>query len=121
MDALTFGTNVLLRGFNSKKEPIVQIELKPLLEQFGMDMDRFIDICILCGCDYTTNILGVGPIKAYNYIDEHGNIENVIRKIEYENQNPFKKKKYHIPETFMFKEARELFKTPDVHKDVTKL
>ena len=27
MDALTFGTNVLLRGFNSKKEPIIQIEL----------------------------------------------------------------------------------------------
>jgi flap endonuclease-1 len=29
MDSLTFGSNVLLRGFNSKKEPIVQIELKP--------------------------------------------------------------------------------------------
>jgi flap endonuclease-1 len=28
MDSLTFGTNFLLRGFNSKKEPICQIELK---------------------------------------------------------------------------------------------
>lgn len=27
MDSLTFGTNFLLRGFNSKKEPILQIEL----------------------------------------------------------------------------------------------
>jgi hypothetical protein len=27
MDALTFGTNFLLRGFNGKKEPIIQIEL----------------------------------------------------------------------------------------------
>ena len=32
MDALTFGTNYLLRGFNSKKEPICQIELKQVLE-----------------------------------------------------------------------------------------
>lgn len=66
MDSLTFGTNVLLRGFNSKKEPIVQIELKPALEQLGLTMDKFIDVCILCGCDYTTNIAGIGPIKAYN-------------------------------------------------------
>jgi flap endonuclease-1 len=32
MDALTFGTTFLLRGFNSKKEPITQIELKVLLD-----------------------------------------------------------------------------------------
>lgn len=31
MDSLTFGTNVLLRGFNSKKEPIIQIELEQVL------------------------------------------------------------------------------------------
>lgn len=37
MDALTFGTNVLLRGFNSKKEPICQIDLKAVLEGFEMD------------------------------------------------------------------------------------
>lgn len=27
MDALTFGTKYLLRGFNSKKEPVCQIDL----------------------------------------------------------------------------------------------
>lgn len=39
MDSLTFGTKVLLRGFNSKKEPIVQIDLEPMLEGFGMTID----------------------------------------------------------------------------------
>ena len=80
-------------------------------------MEKFIDVCILCGCDYTTNIGGIGPIKAYNYIDELGTIENVIRKIEQDNDNPNKKKKYHVPETFMFQEARELFKKPSVIRD----
>lgn len=37
MDSLTFGTNFLLRGFNSKKEPILQIELAQVLEGFGMN------------------------------------------------------------------------------------
>jgi len=37
MDALTFGTKVLLRGFNSKKEPIIQIELEEILESFMMN------------------------------------------------------------------------------------
>jgi flap endonuclease-1 len=39
MDALTFGTKVLLRGFNSKKEPIVQIELDQVLEGFQITME----------------------------------------------------------------------------------
>lgn len=100
MDSLTFGTTVLLRGFNSKKEPIVQIELPVLLSQFGMTMPQFIDLCILCGCDYTTNISGIGPVKAFNYILDFECIETVLEKIESDNDNPNKKKKFHIPETF---------------------
>ena len=36
MDALTFGTKFLLRGFNSKKEPILMIDLEKILEGFKM-------------------------------------------------------------------------------------
>ena len=78
MDALTFGTPFLLRGFNSKKEPITQIELAKVLEGFEMTMTEFVDLCIMCGCDYTKSIHGVGPIKAFKYIKEHGNIEKVL-------------------------------------------
>ena len=56
MDALTFGSNYLLRGFNSKKEPITQVDLRVVLEQFQMTQDEFIDLCILLGCDYTDKI-----------------------------------------------------------------
>ena len=121
MDTLTFGSNYLLRGFNSKKEPIVQIELAQVLEGFEMDMDKFIDLCILCGCDYTTNIHGVGPVKAFRYMQECGTIENVIKRIEKNNDDPSKKKKYYIPDTFFYKEARQLFHYPDVNKDVDQI
>lgn len=115
MDALTFGTAFLLRGFNSKKEPITQIDLSKVLEGFEMTMDQFIDLCILCGCDYTCSIQGVGPVKAFNFIKStDGTIEQVIDKIAQENQDPKKKTKYQVSENFMYKEARQMFKQPDV-------
>ncbi len=78
-----------------------------------MNMEQFVDLCIMCGCDYTTNIPGIGPVKAFKYIENCKNIEAVIEKIERENDDPKKKSKYTIPETFYFKEARKLFHEPD--------
>lgn len=121
MDALTFGTTFLLRGFNSKKEPITQIELKVLLEQFEMTMQEFIDLCILCGCDYTKSIAGIGPVKAYKFIKDCGTIENVLKKLEDDAEDPKKKQKYIVPQEFLYKESRELFKSPDVITDKAQL
>jgi len=78
MDCLTFGSKFMLRGFNSKKEPLTQIDLAQVLEGFDMSMDEFIDLCILCGCDYTKNIGGIGPVKAFKFIKECKTIENVL-------------------------------------------
>lgn len=82
MDALTFGTANLLRGFNSKKEPITEINYEKMLEGLEMSESEFIDMCILCGCDYSDTIDGVGPITAYKLIKEHKNIEAVIKHLE---------------------------------------
>ena len=94
MDSLTFGTNYLLRGFNSKKEPITQIDLKTMLEGFEMNMDEFIDLCIMCGCDYTHSIGGVGPVKAFKYVTDHKNIENILEVITENNEDESKKQKF---------------------------
>jgi len=71
MDALTFGiimnpkqalkflgTKYLLRGFNNKKEPIIEISYEDMLQELEMTYDEFIDLCILCGCDYLETIDG---------------------------------------------------------------
>lgn len=39
MDTLTFGTEILLRGFNSKKEPITEINFEEMLKGLDMDYD----------------------------------------------------------------------------------
>jgi len=117
MDSLTFGSSHLLRGFNSKKEPITQIDLKMMLEGFDMNMDEFIDLCIMCGCDYTHSIGGIGPVKAFKLIQENRNIEVVLEKVKESNDDPKKKMKYIIPDNFLFEESRALFKEPDVIRD----
>lgn len=117
MDSLTFGTDYLLRGFNSKKEPITQIDLKEVLKGFDMEMDEFIDLCILCGCDYTRSIGGIGPVRAFKLIQDEGTIENVLEKVKEANDDPKKKSRFIIPDAFLYEESRELFKKPNVDRD----
>jgi len=75
-----------------------------------------VDLCILCGCDYTVNITGVGPVKAFNFIRDQRSIEKVIAKI-LDDQDNKKKRKYNIPDAFYYKEARALFNNPEINAD----
>ena len=59
----------------------------------------------------------MGPVKAFKLIEEVKTIENVIKRLEKESDDPKKKKKYVIPEAFMYKEARKLFVEPDAITD----
>jgi len=108
MDALTFGTPVLLRHLSeSKKEkPIYQFDIKKVLEGLQLTMAQFIDVCILCGCDYVDSPKGVGPQSALKLVREHGDMEGVIAHL--------KAKGTALPEPFPYEEARALFLTPEV-------
>ncbi|CCW61040.1 unnamed protein product [Phytomonas sp. EM1] len=109
MDALTFGSNIMLRHLNysdTKKRPITEIHLKQVLHLTGMSMDQFIDLCILLGCDYVPKIHGVGPQKAWEGIQKYGSIEGLLEALD--------GSKYQVPSGFIFKEARDFFKHPDV-------
>ena len=111
MDALTFGTGVLLRHMTfseARKMPIKEYHLKRVLEGLEMSMDEFIDLCIMLGCDYCPSIKGIGPMRAFNLIKEHKTIEKVLENID--------QKKYIVPEDWLFAKARELFKEPEVTK-----
>mmetsp|Transcript_9058 Transcript_9058/g.7976 ORF Transcript_9058/g.7976 Transcript_9058/m.7976 type:complete len:127 (+) Transcript_9058:655-1035(+) len=89
----------------------------------GLDMteDQFIDLCILCGCDYTESIEGIGPITAFKFMKECGSLEKVLAKLEEDNKSTTKKKKYTIPSPYPYEDARELFKKPVVFQDIDKL
>jgi flap endonuclease-1 len=115
MDCLTFGTPQLLRGFNSKDDPVIEINLAKVLEELDVTMDQFIDICILCGCDYTGSVQNLGPTKAYKFIQDYEDIEGVLKYCDGENANDKRKMKYsYTLDDFKYEGCRNLFKTPEV-------
>ena len=98
MDALTFGTTLLTRHLMtpaSQKKDVMQVNLPRVLEAFGMTMAQFIDFCILCGCDYTDSIRGIGPKRAFELIKQHKDIETLLEHID--------KTKFPVPEPFPYK------------------
>ncbi|XP_029636733.1 flap endonuclease 1 [Octopus sinensis] len=114
MDALTFGSSVLLRHLTfseARKMPIKEINLTRVLDELNFSQDEFIDLCILLGCDYCDSIRGIGPKRAVELIKQHKSIETVLDNLD--------KKKYEIPDNWMFKEARKLFQKPEVTDPVS--
>ena len=87
MDALTFKTPILIRRLTfsqsskDKTQPIMEIDMNKVLEGLKMTYEQFVDLCILCGCDYSDTIKGVGPKGALKLIREQINIENVLNHI----------------------------------------
>ena len=85
MDVLAHGTSFQIRGFNGRKDPILLIDLKAVLESLGVTQEEFVDLCILCGSDYTASINGMGPVTAYRMLLENRNIEGVIKRVAIDN------------------------------------
>ena len=114
MDALTFGTPILIRNlFGSLSSAAEKKARKPsefylqlALEDLGVSMPQFIDVCILCGCDYTSTIPKIGPRTALNLVKQHGDIEGVLRHL--------KSTKHVVPDDFDPAGARHIFQHPQV-------
>ena len=102
-DYLANGGNFFIKSFNKNNNNILLYDLNILLCKLEINYNEFIDLCILCGCDYCTKIFGIGPITAYKLIKKYRNIENIIENIK-------TTEKYKIPDDFNYKNARSLFK-----------
>jgi flap endonuclease-1 len=99
-DAFALGCNLVLRNFNNGS--FDQINMVSVLNVLGLSMGQFIDMCILCGCDYCPSIPHLGHLDAFELIKEHGTIENAIEAIK-------EKGIFMLPEHFDYIEARKAF------------
>ncbi|XP_075164918.1 flap structure-specific endonuclease 1 [Haematobia irritans] len=109
MDALTFGSSILLRHLTfseARKMPVKEFHHNKILEGIGLTSNEFIDLCILLGCDYCEGIKGVGPKRAMELIDSYRDIETILENID--------RQKYTVPDDWNYKVARELFINPEV-------
>lgn len=117
MDTLSYGCPQLLRSCIDKSikrpEVVTSFDFQQILTDFKMNHDEFIDMCILCGCDYCPTIPKVGPVRAMKYIHKYKTIENLINSDE----------KISVPEEFKskYQVSRGLFKIFDKKIDLENL
>ncbi|KAI7870018.1 PIN domain-like protein [Spinellus fusiger] len=78
LDTIVFGDAPMLRHFFAKHRDIVYIDPVIARQELNMTKEAFIDMCILCGTDFSATIQGIGPIRAMQYIQKYGSIENVL-------------------------------------------
>ena len=74
----------------------------------GINMDQFIDLCILMGCDFLPTLPKIGKQRAYDLIKQYGSIEKVLGSLD--------KTKYPVPDDYNYEGVRLLFKEPEVTK-----
>lgn len=85
-DNIALGCPVLLKEYSTSVyengRPIPTFEyyqVDKILTALKLNMDEFVDLCILLGCDYNDGIKGIGPVRAYNLILEHRSIKSIER------------------------------------------
>ena len=115
MDTLAFGCPRMIRTCLDKsikrKDIISIIDLDAVLQGFELTYDEFVDLCILCGCDYCENIPRVGNKTAYSLIKKHRSIESILPAVK------------NIPDDYetKYKESRDLFKMYHDKLDIQQL
>lgn len=85
-DTLARGCPVMIRSFEGRKvnpytrrnEPQVDaVILNSVLSQLSLTYAQFLDFCIMCGCDYNTNIPRIGVMTSYDLILNYKSIDNL--------------------------------------------
>jgi flap endonuclease-1 len=82
-DVLAFGAKKVLKNFCIKEEKCELYIMDEILMSLGIPMHKFVDICIMCGCDYTTKIRNMNCGKSFQLILLWGSIEEVAKNTEY--------------------------------------
>ena len=108
-DVIASGVRYFIRGININKNYAYVYDLNNILNDLRFTYNEFVDMCILCGCDYLPRIDGIGYITSYNIINKYRNIEEFI-------QSDYTKKfKYNFNNKFLddFNNARKLICNDD--------
>lgn len=77
-DAYAYGCPFIINDIEGQN--VKYCILSDFTEKASITNEQLTDLCIMCGCDYNTNIKGCGIIGSYNLIKEFGNIDNITKK-----------------------------------------
>ncbi|PCJ29239.1 MAG: hypothetical protein COA94_02150 [Rickettsiales bacterium] len=78
-DSLVFSAHTMIKSISRKG--LECISLSDILTDLDITFDQFVDICIMSGCDYNSNIPGIGICKSIKLIKEYKSIDNLPEKL----------------------------------------
>jgi flap endonuclease-1 len=79
-DCLIYGCPLLITEFdkeNREKLVLSGISLEKTLESLQITFKSFVDLGIMCGCDFNQNMPKIGPKRSYELIKEYESIDNL--------------------------------------------
>ena len=76
-DVMAYGAPVFLTKIDTSSDTCVRIKHNYLLEQLSLTITNFLDLCIMCGTDYNSNIPKIGSKTAYKQIIQYGSIDEI--------------------------------------------
>ena len=105
MDLLTSGTKMLMRDFNIYNNKATLFDLNEVLTKLEISYEKFVELCIMLGCDYLKRPIGMGPKKSFKLIKECDNLEEIVLKM--------KSKDIVLDNDYIdkFKKAKQIFTT----------
>ena len=101
-DAMMFGCPSFIKD-GSCLGKVKHYNLTDILNELDMSFPEFLDLAILCGCDYCPTIPKIGPSKSFKLIKENGRFsEDILAQVE------------NVPEDYWnsFIKARGLYTEP---------
>tara|TARA_B100000575_G_scaffold290822_2_gene295270 strand:- start:408 stop:1409 length:1002 start_codon:yes stop_codon:yes gene_type:complete len=88
MDTMAYGCPKLIRNCvdrEVKRRDIVSIfDYQKMIEGLNLTHDKFIEFCILCGCDYCPTVPKIGNTTALKLIHKYPSIEEIIQSTNYQ-------------------------------------
>ena len=79
-DIIAYGTPYFLTKIDTGLDTCTMIMYADILEQLKLTSAAMLDLCIMCGTDFNTNINKIGAHNAYKYIKQYGSIENINKQ-----------------------------------------
>lgn len=76
-DVLACCVPTMITGINVLTKTATKITIDKILSSLNLSEDQMLDFCILCGTDYNSNINKIGPVKAWQLIQKHKNLETI--------------------------------------------
>lgn len=120
-DVLAYGTPIFLTKMDYIEDTVVEINYQKILEETGMTTETFTDLCIMCECDYNSNIPLIGYEKSYDLLKKYTRIEQVLEYLVTCTKADKKTPKWTVDsfEVLKYERCRELFTTHPLEFYVT--